>query len=260
MKMGLDGSKKVYAIVPAFNEAENLPRLLDQLAPALERLGVPWRLVVIDDGSWDGSPFVARALARDYPVELITQPYNRGPGAAFKAGFDWVLSRADEDDALLTLEADTTSDVSILPEMWARFQDGADVVLASPYHPEGGVGDLAWTRRVLSRVANAGLRYVFDLEHIHTLSSFFRFYRASLLRRAVVVYGDDLMKEPGFAAVVELLIHLGKMNAAIEEVPMYLEPSRRRGESRMKVLRTVHAYLRMSLRLLGEEFIPRASA
>lgn len=68
----------------------------------------------------------------------------------------------------------------------------------------------------------------------------------------MAVYGDELMREPGFAAVVELLIKLHRLDARIEEVPMVLDSAKRKGASRMKVARTVRAYLRLMARLNRE--------
>src|SRR5205807_7941385 len=82
----------------------------------------------------------------------------------------------------------------------------------------------------------------------HTVSSFLRVYRASALRLAWERYGDDLIREEGFACKAELLSNLAKLGARIEEVPVALDTSRRVGESKMPILRTIGAYCRMLAR------------
>lgn len=236
-------------LVPALNEEENLPRLLDELAPVMEKLQRPWRLLVVDDGSTDSTPQLLKELGNRFPVHSVRHTQNRGPGAAFLTGFLQLLPDCAADAPIITLEADTTSDVQILPDMLAHYESGADVVLASVYHPHGGLKNAPAHRRLLSLGANVLLQQAFQMDGVYTFSSFYRIYRARLLRDALEQYGRQMMGEPGFASVVELLIKLRRMGARIEEVPMVLDSSKRRGASRMKVLRTVKAYARLMTRL-----------
>jgi dolichol-phosphate mannosyltransferase len=186
--------------------------------------------------------------AESHPASLERHPRNLGPGAAFISGFRRVLTIARDTDPIVTLEADRTSDLQILPEMLRRFDTGAQVVLASVYHPGGGLENAPFHRRALSSGANYLLRHLFEMPNVRTFSSFYRIYQAGLLRKAMQLYGLRLIEEPGFASVVELLLRLHRMGARIEEVPMVLDSSRRIGSSRMRLGRTVTAYLRMMAR------------
>lgn len=236
-------------LVPALNEEENLPRLMAELTPMLEQLGRPWQLLVVDDGSTDQTPTLLAELSRHLPVSTVRHGHNRGPGAAFLTGFLKILPQCSDDTPIITLEADTTSDVQILPSMLRRFDAGVDVVLASVYHPQGGLKNAPSHRRLLSLGANVLLQQAFQMEGVYTFSSFYRIYRAGLLKRALEQYGRQMMGEPGFASVVELLIKLRRLGARVEEIPMVLDSSKRRGTSRMKVLRTIRAYMRLMTRL-----------
>jgi len=238
----------VQLLIPAFNEAENLPHLFADLVPALQALQRPWHLLIVDDGSQDQTVAVAQALGRDLPVEVYSHRRNLGPGAAFVSGFKQLLPRVADDCPIVTLEADGTSDLAILPTLLAHFDAGADLVLASVYHPEGGLLHTPLSRRLLSAGANQLLRALFKLQDLHTFSSFYRVYRAGVLRTAMSHYGLRLIEEPGFAAVVELLIRVQRLGIRIDEVPMVLDSTRRIGASRMRVGRTMRAYLRMMLR------------
>ncbi len=229
-------------VVPAFDEERNLPRLLSDLEarPALFPPGS--RLIVVDDGSRDRTAAIVDAYAGPLPVELVRLPQNLGPGAAFRAGFSAALERSPREALIVTLEADTTSDLDALPLMLARARAGADLVLASWV-----MVNVSRLRRVLSDGAALIVRRVLGIE-AHTVSSFFRVYRASCLRRASARYGDTLIREPGFACKAELLAKLTAIGARIEEVPVGLDTSRRIGESKMPVFRTVLAYWRMMAR------------
>jgi len=229
-------------VVPAYDEEQNLPRLFAdlELRPALFPPGS--RLIVVDDGSRDRTTVVVEAYDGPLPLELVRLPQHLGPGAAFRAGFAAALEGTPREALIVTLEADTTSDLDALPTMLARARAGADLVLASWV-----MVNVSRLRRVLSGGAALVVRRVLGIE-AHTVSSFFRVYRASCLRRAGARYGDSLIREPGFACKAELLAKLAAIGARIEEVPVGLDTSRRIGESKMPVFRTVLAYWRMMAR------------
>jgi dolichol-phosphate mannosyltransferase len=84
----------------------------------------------------------------------------------------------------------------------------------------------------------------------HTVSSFYRVYRASALRWAVGHYGDKLIRESGFACKAEILAKLVALRMTVAEVDVELDTSRRIGESKMPVGKTIVAYWRMMARQL----------
>jgi dolichol-phosphate mannosyltransferase len=229
-------------VIPAFDEEENLPRLFADLEarPALFPPGS--RVIVVDDGSRDRTVDIAWSYAGPLPVELVRLAQNSGPGAAFRVGFATALTCLPEDALIVTLEADTTSDLDALPAMLALARAGADLVLASWV-----MVNVSRLRRVLSDGAGVVVRRVLGVQ-AHTVSSFFRVYRASCLGAASARYGDDLIRERGFACKAELLAKLAALGARIEEVPVPLDTSRRIGDSKMPIARTVLGYWRLMAR------------
>jgi len=229
-------------VVPAYNEAENLPRLLAELESRPQYFPHGSRLIVVDDGSADGTAELAERYAGPLPVEVLRLGVNQGPGAAFRAGFAAALASCGPEAFVVTLEADTTGDLAALAEMIERAAAGADVVLA-----DWVMVDVAPLRRALSKGAALIVRRLLGLE-ARTVSSFFRVYRASALRRASERYGDELIRESGFACKAELLAKLAHLGVRIDEVPVALDTSRRVGRSKMPILRTIVAYWRMVVR------------
>jgi dolichol-phosphate mannosyltransferase len=106
-------------------------------------------------------------------------------------------------------------------------------------------------RRILSRGAGWFSRRALGLD-AHCVSSFFRVYSTPLLQRGFDRYGDGLIRERGFACKAELLAKLAALDARIEEVPVELDTSRRVGESKMPILRTMLAYWRLLVRIRHE--------
>ena len=241
-------------VIPAFNEQENLPTLFNDLLQTSCLLGVGSQIFIVDDGSVDETPALVRAYDGPLPVELVRLDVNEGPGAAFRAGFRSALECAGPGALIVTLEADTTSDLGALPQMLDEVRRGADVVLA-----DWRMVGVSAHRRLLSAAAGWVVRRALGLQAT-TVSSFFRVYRASTLEDASGRYGERLIRERGFACKAELLAKLAAMNAQIVEVPVSLDWTRRNGESKMPVVKTMLAYWRMLFRERGApEPMPVAS-
>lgn len=232
-------------VVPAYNEEANLPRLIADLE-SRPQLWSGGRVIIVDDGSADGTTEVARSHGGPVPIEVIRFTSNQGPGRAFDIGFRRALEIAPQDGLVVTLEADSTSDLDAVEEMLATAHSGADVVLAS-HHDGGQLVNVRAHRRFLSRAAAYAIRRTAGLD-ARTVSSFFRVYRAAALRAAYQAHGESLIRESGFACKAELLIKLDRMQARIAEVPVSLDWSKREGDSKMRVLPTVGGYARMMMR------------
>ncbi len=237
-------------VIPAYNERENIPRLMAELAPVARDLGA--RVIFVDDGSTDGTSEEIAAHSDSLHLAIVRHEINRGLGTAINSGLRAALGESQDDDAIVMLEADNTSDLSDLPRMLEQFETGADVVLASVYAPGGRILGVAPWRLAASKAVSNVFRYTGGLREIHTLSSLYRVYRAGTLRRAAETYGYLLVREPGFAANVELLLKLYNAGARVAEVPTVNDWSRRLGTSKMSLRPTVLAYGRlMAAHLVG---------
>jgi dolichol-phosphate mannosyltransferase len=239
-------------VIPAFNEADNLPRLIEDFEARPDLFPPDSRVLIVDDGSVDDTAAIVDRYQGDLPIEVIRMGENQGPGAAFQAGFRAALDYCRDDALVVTLEADTTSDLDALPEMIARAEAGAELVLA-----RWVMLNVSRVRRALSEGAGLVVRRSLGLEAT-TVSSFFRVYRASILREGFQHYGDELMVERGFACKAEILAKLSDLGARIEEVPVGLDSSKRVGKSKMPILRTTFAYWRMVARIRGARTQPIA--
>ena len=175
-------------VVPAFNEEANLPRLLldlEERPRALGRRSRPRRRRRLDRRHRRARRDLRRAAAG--PASSASAATS-GPGRAFDRGFRAALELCDgDDDLIVTLEADTTSDLDAVGPMLARARAGADVVLAS-VHGGGALVGAGRHRVALSRAASFAVRRAAGLD-ARTVSSFFRVYRAGILRRGYEAHG-----------------------------------------------------------------------
>jgi dolichol-phosphate mannosyltransferase len=102
----------------------------------------------------------------------------------------------------------------------------------------------------LSHLANGLMKKALGLSGLATLSSFYRVYQVSALRALRDRWGDDFITTRGFECMVEILYRAGRLRLRISEVPMVLDGRRRVGKSKMKVLHTSAAYLKLAARAL----------
>jgi dolichol-phosphate mannosyltransferase len=203
-------------VIPVFNEEQNLPVLTGEIAGALEGAEAPggrrtleFEVILVDDGSTDGSPRVLAELAvRDRRLRVLRLPRNRGQSAAMAAGFRHARGRVTA-----TLDADLQNDPADLPRLLAELEDGA----------AGGAVDVVcgvrakrqdtWVRRVSSRIAN-GVRNRLTAESIADVGCTLRVYRTAFVA--------DLPMFDGMHRFLPTLLRLA--GARIKEVPVHHRP------------------------------------
>ena len=133
-------------VVPTYNEAGSLPILIDRLAAALR--GHEWELVVVDDGSPDGTADVAEKIGATQPVRVVRRAGKLGLASAVVAGF-----AAARGDTFVVMDADLSHPPEVVPQLLGALADGADMAIGSRYVKGGGALDWPMSRRVVSRVA-----------------------------------------------------------------------------------------------------------
>lgn len=230
----------IWFLIPTYNEARNVQALADELRGT--ELGEDRHFVFADDGSADDTVKELHRSFKGTAHTVLTTPTNQGPGAAFQRGFDHILAHADESDVIVTMEADRTSDITLLPSMLTISRLGYDLVLASVYVQGGGFEHTTFLRRFLSTVANFFFRFVYDLK-VSTLSSFYRVYRVTKLREAAARW-PKLIEEQGFICMLEVLLKMIDVRASVIEIPMVLASAKRADRSKMKLFKTTFSYFR----------------
>jgi dolichol-phosphate mannosyltransferase len=243
--------------LPAYNEERSLPALLERcipLAKTLEAQGARLQVLVVDDGSTDGTIAAAKAFEGRLGIEVIPHVVNRNLGAALRTGLTEGLKRAGESDVIATMDADNTHDPGILPDMYSRMQQtSADIVIASRYAPGGEEVGLTRLRQFLSRGASFLLTMTVPVKGARDYTCGFRLYRAAMLRRAAQVWGDRLVEEVGFTCMAEVLLKLGRGGARVDESPLILRYDLKEGASKMKMMRTITRYFELIRRIRSEK-------
>jgi dolichol-phosphate mannosyltransferase len=233
-----------YFLIPFLNEENNLGFLIQNLRKGLSTRRLFF--VFVNDGSTDNSVSVIEKNLSGLDFIILGGKQNHGPGYAFNTGFEWILNHSkNESDKIITCEADNTSDTNILEKMVAISELGYSLVLASVYVQGGGFSKTSFIRKLMSSIANLLFRFIFNIQ-AQTLSSFYRVYHIKLLHDVKSRF-TTIINEPGFICMLEILIKAIHCNAQIIEVPMMLDSSRRKGKSKMRMMKTSLSYFKFIL-------------
>lgn len=213
---------RVLVVTPTYNERENLPILVDGI---LAHDGC--RVLVVDDGSPDGTGTVADELVAAHPgrVEVLHRTGARGLGRSYIDGLSIAVSRSDV-DVVCQMDADLSHDPTYLPSLVAATA-ASDVVIGSRYLQ--GVSVVNWPlhRLFLSTFANRYIRAVTGLTP-RDCTSGYRCWRRDALARLPL----DTMVSDGYAFLVEMLFEAQRRGCRIGEEPIIFV-ERRQGESKV---------------------------
>ncbi len=227
---------QITVVVPTYNEAENLPKLVSALF-SLPLSGL--KLLVVDDNSPDGTGQLAEDLSRQHPgqIAVLHRPGKMGLGSAYIQGFQRCLAEGAE--AILQMDADFSHPVEKILEMAAALES-CDVVVGSRYVPGGGV-DTRWPlwRKGLSAWGNFYARTILGLP-MRDCTGGFRLYRREVLCGMPL----DRIRSNGYIFQVETIYVAHRLGYRFHEVPIYFA-DRRWGKSKMNFRIQMEAALRV---------------
>ena len=242
----------VIITLPAFNEEAALPRLLSEIRAAMAENQLEYRVLVVNDGSIDGTGKVVAEMSAEMPLTGVDHEENRGLGDSIRTGLMRSLEDAAERDIIVTMDADNTHTPGLIARMVNGIREGNDVIVASRYRPSAHIKGVPAYRRLLSFVANTMFRILFPMRNVRDYTSGYRAYRAGILQQAFDTYGDDFVAQSGFSCMVDIMLKLRRLDAIVSEVPLILRYDRKADVSKMLVMRTVGETLRlMAARRLG---------
>ena len=234
----------LYILFPVYNEQKNLRRLIRNIFQEDSSENI--RIIAVNDGSDDSSMAILQEELRPSDV-ICTKLINMNVGAAFSDGIQVFLSIGNENDVLVIMETDVTSDVSFLKilEKNIRAYD-QDVVIASRYQSRGCYRNFPIFRKILSYSVNRLLSVMFPIENVFDYSIFFRAYSWRILAKMKEYFGGHgVIQSKGFSANAELLIKASYLNARIAEVPYVYDYGKKDGKSKILILHSVLEYFRL---------------
>jgi dolichol-phosphate mannosyltransferase len=236
---------KVFMALPAFNEEQALPELLERIGEAFADSGLPYEVVIVDDGSSDDTAKIASQMSFQMPVHLVQHEQNQGLGITIRDALREAVDRAGERDIIVTMDADNTHPPGLIDRMVRMIHEGCDVVIASRFQPGARVLGVPLERHILSIGARVLFTTLFPTRGVRDYTSGYRAYRASVVRNAFAKYGDGFVGETGFSCMADILLKLRAQGALFGEAPLRLRYDQKGGASKMRVFRTIWLTLKM---------------
>jgi dolichol-phosphate mannosyltransferase len=229
----------VWLILPTYNEAENIERIVAAALPQLAATGLEHRILIVADGSPDGTGQIADRLAtEDAAVEVLHRTSKDGIGPAYLAGFRHAL--AGGADLLMEMDSDFSHDPIDIPRLIAA-AERADLVLGSRYVPGGGVTDWGLLRRLISRGGSLYARLLLGIP-VNDLTGGFKCFRRSVLE-TIDLSG---VGTNGYGFQIEVTYRAVRAGFRVEEVPIVFR-DRRAGTSKMSAKIAVEAFWKVPL-------------
>ncbi|HEY6113813.1 MAG TPA: polyprenol monophosphomannose synthase [Gaiellaceae bacterium] len=209
--------------LPTYDERENLEAMIVALGEVLDTSSD--RVLVIDDGSPDGTGEIADRLAAELPwVSVLHRETKEGIGPAYVAGFRHAL--AAEAELVLEMDCDFSHDPADVRRLIAATED-ADLVLGSRYAPGGGTANWGLLRRIVSRGGCLYAQAILGLR-VRDLTGGFKCFR----REALEAIDLDALFAHGYAFQIETTYRVKRAGLRVQEVPItFVE--RRAGDSKM---------------------------
>lgn len=211
-------------IIPTYNEKENI----EDIVRVVMGLDGEFHVLVIDDGSPDGTAEIVKSLMPEFPsrLHIIQRQGKLGLGTAYLTGFRWALER--DYDYVFEMDADFSHNPhDLLRLLDACVNGGADVAVGSRYCNGVSVIDWPFERIIMSFLASSYVRRVLGLKLLDTTAGFVCY------RRQVLETMDlDAVRMKGYGFQIELKYTASKLGFKIKEVPIVFT-NRQKGNSKM---------------------------
>jgi dolichol-phosphate mannosyltransferase len=217
---------RIWLVLPAFNEAGNIERIVRAALAQLERMAPgDHRLLIVDDASPDGTGQLADGLAAELPaVEVMHRWGKQGLGRAYLAGFERAL--AGRAEFVMVMDADFSHDPAHLPALLAAAEH-TDLVLGSRYVAGGQILEWPLLRRLLSRAGSLYARTILGV-HVRDLTGGFRCIRREVLETEELA----TLRSQGYVFNIELTYRALRAGFRVVEVPIAFR-DRTVGESKI---------------------------
>jgi len=235
--MSADFSPEISIVVPVYNEEPNLQLLIESILDAMRPMGRPFELVLVDDGSTDGSQEALRSMKTDTPeLRAVFLRRNFGQSAAITAGFDYARG-----EIVITMDGDLQNDPQDIPPMIAKLEEGYDLVSGWRQDRQ----DPFFSKRLPSMLANWLIRTATGVK-LHDYGCCLKAYRGEVAKH-LLLYGELHRFIPVLASFY---------GSRITEV-VVAHHSRRKGKSKYGIGRTYRVLLDLLLILFFQKFATR---
>lgn len=218
-------SDSISIIIPAYNEEGNIRAATQNAIRAVRRVGIPYEIIIVDDGSTDRTPSLIRNLAKEHPyIKVFMHGHNRGMGAAMRTGF----SAATKQYITIFLGDNDTSGDSL--HKLLRERHDADMVIAYTQNPEAR----SIPRRIISRMFVACMNILFGMK--------LKYFNGFFITKREILSSIPLTSD-GHTLLSEIKVRLIKKGYSYKEIP-FIHTKRLHGETKAFRIKNIIATIK----------------
>ncbi len=237
----------VYYILPMYNEALNLPGLFKSITEISKHKEHPdYTIIIVNDGSTDNTKEILETYRNSLPIEIVEHETNQGLGSTIRDGLAHFVNIASANSIAVSMDADQSHEPKYVIPMLKKIKKGYDIAIASRYEGQAKIYGLSKLRILLSQGAGLFFSLFIPIPGVRDYTCGFRAYRMDALKKGFATYNQNLVSQRGFECMAELLIKLSFIpGIRFTEVSFDLRYDQKKGESKMRITRTVYKTIKI---------------
>lgn len=218
--------KNLYAILPCYNEEDNIQKLIEEWEKQDEELknkGYNLKVIGIDDCSKDNTKNKIIECTKKFDnVSLIAHNQNKGLRGGINTAIQYFNKNASKGDLLVLMDGDNTHNPKYVHSMLEKIINGNDCVIASRYQEGASIVGLSQNRESMSNFAKIYYSFILRIPNVKDYTCGYRVYTYDIIEKLLNKYGENPIKEKSFACMMELLYKAYKVGAKFDEVGFQL--------------------------------------
>ena len=242
-------------IICAYNEEQNLQKLLTDLTQQLELLQREFEIIFCLDGTNDNSKTIISIFSQKYKITILPESNKRGLGIAYKKIFKYLLENSLEEDLIISLDADNTHNPKQISSMIEYFEENKlELLIASRFFEKSYISSFPIYRQLISKSTSLILKNLFNIKNINQqdvmdYTSGYRIYSHKILKKLYEKYQDNFICEPEFTYTCEILIKISKLTNQIGEIAIHYDYHKKIGKSKMRIVQNLIRLIAMIINL-----------
>lgn len=245
---------KIFAVLPCYNEAENIEALLRKwlaINSLLNEMNYSLQIVGIDDKSTDNTLTIFYDFAKEFKnIIVIPHTVNLGLGGGVTTAFKFFIKKGGPGDYCVLMDGDNSHDPQFIFSMLKRIeQNNCDCVIASRYCSDSITVGVPRYRLLLTFLARLYYKTILNVSNVNDYTCGYRLYSYDIIKKATEVFKGNLVTRSSFACMMEVLYKLHLVGCRFAEIPFELRYDNKKGQSKMRVLATIKESLFTALEL-----------